>query len=590
MALACSMAALAVVGCSWKQLDSKSSANWGRTPDIEPIVEEESGMDIYPRTHLAAGQLLEEQGMLAKAVVQYQKAIAVNHKYVAAHNRLGVVLGKLGRFDEAEIALRKAVALRPDSSFAHNNLGFCYVMQERWTEAAGEFERAIDLNPDLKRAHINLGLAHGKLKRYDDSLLSFAQALPVEQAHYNVGMLFMADGRKAEAADQFRMAVDLDPQFDAAREKLALMDHVAPIQASRHADQPAIVEWEASSQPVVAKASKPVRAKTIRHPVQRDNSEDLVKQTVVRMESKPVEVQEIVTMTPEPVQILETPKTPVHTSARRSTDATVTKTAMGQSDVRSHQSKSTAMEDIPEIEVIYMDAVAAHVSGNAELPVIEHKPVDGSRSAATGGVATSARTVPNQESSSARRESSDTLVITAVPIDEYEKANAPVVSRRPVPPVRVAPVESVVQLKPRVPVARAAAVSGHKTIELIPASQIHEVDSIESFRAKRAKKAVVLEDNRVSASPILPARKSTPVDEIKPMSAMRPGYRPVSTAKSANSISEDVEVIQATELVSTTETRSDRRPKAVKIVNKQPAKKQDTSSNSDVLVVQALPE
>lgn len=570
LAVLCSLASLAVVGCSWKELDADASGKWGRTPEIEPIVEEESGKDIYPRTHLAAGQLFEEQGMLTKAVVQYQKAIAVNHKYVAAYNRLGVALGKLGRHDEAEVALRKAVALRPDSSFAHNNLGFCLVMQQRWPEAAGEFERAIDLNPDLKRAHINLGLAHAKMNRYDDALLSFAQALPVEQAHYNVGMLYMADGRGGDAADQFRMAVDLDPQFDAAREKLAMVSNVPQPMERAVSEEPTVVEWTESSKPVVAKAPRPARKTTMMHPVQRDDARDLRQETLVNADMMPVEVHEVVTVAPAHQAVREMATAPVSKPAVRVKDAPRV-TADGLS------ARST--DEIIEMEVTYVDEPVTPAA-------VAHDRV------AEDVVSTSAPARTFAPSAS-RNYDANVVVITAVPVDVYEKPTPPVVAQKPSTVAATRPVDTTRTKAQIKQVARPAAPEMESTIERIPASQIHEVDSVDELRVKEpAKTAVVREDERVSAAPIRPIHRESenvPASDVKMLPAITPERGPVPVAVKSEREGRNVEVIQATELV-VLPNSPDRKERASEVETKQPATKQVVRQDGDVLVVQLLPE
>jgi tetratricopeptide (TPR) repeat protein len=90
---------------------------------------------ILPETHFAAGRLFESRGLLEKAIIQYKRAIAVNHQYAEAYHRLGVLLSMIGQRSEALGVLRRAVELQPDNAILRNDLGFEFVLSRRWTEA-----------------------------------------------------------------------------------------------------------------------------------------------------------------------------------------------------------------------------------------------------------------------------------------------------------------------------------------------------------------------------------------------------------------------------------------------------------------------
>ena len=117
---------------------------------------EEQPPEILPETHFAAAQLFEHRGLPGKAITQYRKAIAANHRYVAAYHQLGLLFSAMGRREEALEALAQAVALRPDSAILRNNLGFELLLSRRWDEAESQLRRAIELKPDFARAHVNL--------------------------------------------------------------------------------------------------------------------------------------------------------------------------------------------------------------------------------------------------------------------------------------------------------------------------------------------------------------------------------------------------------------------------------------------------
>jgi len=93
----------------------------------------------------------------------------------------GVLLAAEGRYPEAEAHLREALRLKEPVAKAHQNLGSILCSQGRFDEGVPRLERAIALNPELSAAHANLGEAYGAL------------------------------GRRAQAARQFALAVEREP-------------------------------------------------------------------------------------------------------------------------------------------------------------------------------------------------------------------------------------------------------------------------------------------------------------------------------------------------------------------------------------------
>jgi Flp pilus assembly protein TadD len=59
--------------------------------------------------------------------------------------------------DEAIAHYQKTLALQPDCADAHNNLGIALLQQGRMNEAIGHFQKAVEIQPDYADAHNNLG-------------------------------------------------------------------------------------------------------------------------------------------------------------------------------------------------------------------------------------------------------------------------------------------------------------------------------------------------------------------------------------------------------------------------------------------------
>lgn len=176
---------------------------------------------ILPQTHFAAGQLLEAQGQFDQALVQYQRAVLLNHRHVAAYHRMGTLLARMGRHREAIDALTKAADLRPDAYVLYNNLGFEYAILNEWDTAEAHLRRAIDLNPTFERARVNLGMVLCRRGQFDDALEQFRTVLPESEAQYNLGLMYAGSKRYRDAGLAYHRALQLDPNLIAAQTQLA---------------------------------------------------------------------------------------------------------------------------------------------------------------------------------------------------------------------------------------------------------------------------------------------------------------------------------------------------------------------------------
>jgi len=179
---------------------------------------------ILPETHYAAARLFEEQGQIGRALDQYQKAVALNPKYVAAHHRIALLLSKLSRHDEAIAAFQRAVALKPSDARLRNNYGFELMFVRRWAQAEAELHTAIDLEPKFARAYVNLAMAVSKQGRFDEALAAFQHVLPEPDAYYNLGLLYRGQREYGKASTTFQHVLSLNPNFTAARKQLAELE------------------------------------------------------------------------------------------------------------------------------------------------------------------------------------------------------------------------------------------------------------------------------------------------------------------------------------------------------------------------------
>ncbi|MFQ5895912.1 MAG: tetratricopeptide repeat protein [Nitrospinota bacterium] len=144
------------------------------------------------------GYLFHEMGAYRRAIAFYQASLE-KAPSAEAYTFWAWSLSHLGELDEAIRLCKKAIAVDPDFGNPYNDIG-AYLIEK------GRPEEAI---PWLKRAM--------QAKRYCCPFFP----------HYNLGRIWAARGEWRKALASFRKALDLKPDFEAARQAIqAIQEHV----------------------------------------------------------------------------------------------------------------------------------------------------------------------------------------------------------------------------------------------------------------------------------------------------------------------------------------------------------------------------
>jgi tetratricopeptide (TPR) repeat protein len=118
-----------------------------------------------------------------------------------------------------------AYQLLPDNPVVLENLGSILIEMKQVEGAIKVLERAYYFAPDNSLICSRLGKAYSMNQNYDLALFMFKEVTLMEPlnatAFYNVGMMNVMMGNKAEAKDAFDKALEIDPSFEKAREILA---------------------------------------------------------------------------------------------------------------------------------------------------------------------------------------------------------------------------------------------------------------------------------------------------------------------------------------------------------------------------------
>jgi len=148
----------------------------------------------------------------------------------AGYKILGMDEYMLGRTKDALDHVTHATELAPRDSEAFYYLGRLYFSSDNPQAALTSFERAIALDGSSVRARNHLGQSLEALGRYEEAEAAYVAAIAVgeKQArhsqwpYYNLGLLYLHDGRAEKSITLFREALEYNPRFLEARLKLAM--------------------------------------------------------------------------------------------------------------------------------------------------------------------------------------------------------------------------------------------------------------------------------------------------------------------------------------------------------------------------------
>jgi len=118
----------------------------------------------------------------------------------------GIVQDGLDKWKEGEALHRRAIERAPGRDALHNNLGYNLMMQGRKSDAADEFRRALDLNPGSETARNNLGLALGDQPAA--AITHFRQTSDLAVAHNNLATYLYEKGDLAGARKELELALE----------------------------------------------------------------------------------------------------------------------------------------------------------------------------------------------------------------------------------------------------------------------------------------------------------------------------------------------------------------------------------------------
>jgi tetratricopeptide (TPR) repeat protein len=165
----------------------------------------------------------QEQGEIAQAKQNYQKALEINPASIEALINFGVLSAKSSS-QEAQKIFEQAVRRYPRNPEAHNNLANILKKEGELAQAIEHYKIAIQLKPNYQNALLNLASAYSALGSFDKAIQIYQQCLELTadlaEAHNGLGIALARKGQLDAAVDHFKKSLIARPGYDSAQRNL----------------------------------------------------------------------------------------------------------------------------------------------------------------------------------------------------------------------------------------------------------------------------------------------------------------------------------------------------------------------------------
>jgi tetratricopeptide (TPR) repeat protein len=190
----------------WKAGDlDKYEALWGGVLAKKPD-------DPVALHHL--GLLADRRHQYAEAKGFFQRAIELDPAAAEPHLHLGYTYLEMGLRGPAELQFRAEIALSPNDIRGRNALGQLLFDLGRSNEAEEQFRASVRIMPN-PLAYDFLGMFNIRRGAVREAARDFRAALTLAEsdsyAHFGLGDIYRAAGRKAEALSQYQAGLVKDP-------------------------------------------------------------------------------------------------------------------------------------------------------------------------------------------------------------------------------------------------------------------------------------------------------------------------------------------------------------------------------------------
>lgn len=189
--------------------------------------------DSY-RSHQLLAQTYENQEQDDKALAEYRIVEKMDPTLPGIHFEIGRLLWKNNHADpeSALDELRRELQLNPEHPEANGEIGTILVADHEPVKAVPYLETALRLRPDAGFIHEQLGSAYLQQKDYRKAEVELKKAVaddPYGSAHYQLALVYRAEGRGTDAAAEFETVRKIkEDRLDENRPELGRQETQVP--------------------------------------------------------------------------------------------------------------------------------------------------------------------------------------------------------------------------------------------------------------------------------------------------------------------------------------------------------------------------
>ncbi|XP_022885352.1 uncharacterized protein LOC111401720 isoform X2 [Olea europaea var. sylvestris] len=215
---------------TWAGNEMASILREGDSILIEPPIAWAGLAMVHKAQHeIAAGFDIEQNELLEvkeRATYSLKQAIGEDPDDAVQWHQFGLHCLSTQEFKTSQTFLKAAVARLKESVYGWSNLGISLQLSEESSQAEKVYKHALSLATS-KQGHTifsNLGNFYRQLRKFEFAKAMFAKSLELQPgyapAYNNLGLVFVAEGRWAEAEFCFNKAIETDPLLDAAKSNM----------------------------------------------------------------------------------------------------------------------------------------------------------------------------------------------------------------------------------------------------------------------------------------------------------------------------------------------------------------------------------
>ena len=202
-----------LIARKYKQIGDKLYRNSEIAQDFQHVVKLQPQ---NPNAHHYLGLTLVDLDEWQKGKQSFQKVLMLDSKFTDANFQLGLIAEREQRYKEAIEYYQAEVAIDPESARVYQHLGDLYnAYLLDFGQAKVAFKKALELEPNHVPTLLNYGNALYNLNRLGAAAEQFELALQLDPrdltANYNLALIYEYAGKKQQALGRWRRFLELSP-------------------------------------------------------------------------------------------------------------------------------------------------------------------------------------------------------------------------------------------------------------------------------------------------------------------------------------------------------------------------------------------